>query len=148
MTGVFYMPLWWHWGGTDTEQESAHKVNSGEENSPARIRTPNLLIMITNKLSRLCRRLPRNRRKCQFLSQLISVYWNGGQGCLMSPSCLESQGRHFILRYYLLSCSYSHCSFCHVFFLLLTTGPFFWLFLQKILQYFLLRGKLLGMALV
>ena len=35
-------------GGTDTELESAHEVNSGEENSPAapaRIQTRNLLIM-------------------------------------------------------------------------------------------------------
>ena len=35
-------------GGTDTEKESARKVNSGEENSPAapaRIRTRKLLIM-------------------------------------------------------------------------------------------------------
>ena len=35
-------------GGTDTEQESAHKVDSGEENSPAasaRIQTRNLSIM-------------------------------------------------------------------------------------------------------
>ena len=34
-------------GGTDTEEESAHKVNSGEENSPAApagIRTRNLWI--------------------------------------------------------------------------------------------------------
>ena len=34
-------------GGTDTEQESAHKVNSGEENSPAAsagIQTRNLSI--------------------------------------------------------------------------------------------------------
>ena len=34
-------------GGTDTEEESAHKVDSGEENSPAApagIRTRNLLI--------------------------------------------------------------------------------------------------------
>ena len=36
------------WGGTDTEYESAQKVNSGEENSPAapaRIQTGNLSIM-------------------------------------------------------------------------------------------------------
>ena len=33
MTEVFYVPL--RGGGTDTEQESAHKVNSGEEISPA-----------------------------------------------------------------------------------------------------------------
>ena len=43
-------------GGTDTEQESAHKVNSGEENSPASIRTRNLSIttpVLTKKLFRL-----------------------------------------------------------------------------------------------
>ena len=28
------MPLQLHGDGTDTEKESAHKVNSGEENSP------------------------------------------------------------------------------------------------------------------
>ena len=41
------MPLRSHGGGTDTEQGSAHKVNSGEENStaaPAEIRTRNLSI--------------------------------------------------------------------------------------------------------
>ena len=32
---VFYMPRQLHRGGTDTEQESAQKANSGEENSPA-----------------------------------------------------------------------------------------------------------------
>ena len=31
MTGIFYMPLWYYRGGTDTEYDSAHKVNSGEE---------------------------------------------------------------------------------------------------------------------
>ena len=43
MSGVFYVQLRLHKGGTDT----AHKVNSGEENSPvapARIRTHNLSI--------------------------------------------------------------------------------------------------------
>ena len=35
MTGVFYVPLWQHGGGMDTEYVSAEKVNSGEENSPA-----------------------------------------------------------------------------------------------------------------
>ena len=47
MTGVFYVPLREHGGGTDTEKESAHKVNSGEEDSPtvpARNRTRNLSI--------------------------------------------------------------------------------------------------------
>ena len=46
-TGVFYVPLWLHGGGTDSEYESAHKVNSGEENppaAPAGIRTRNLSI--------------------------------------------------------------------------------------------------------
>ena len=47
MTRVFYVPLRKHGGGTDTEKVSAHKVNSGEENSPAApagIRTRNLWI--------------------------------------------------------------------------------------------------------
>ena len=47
MTGVFYVPLRSHGGGADTEKESAKKVNSGEENSPAApggIRTLNLSI--------------------------------------------------------------------------------------------------------
>ena len=35
MTGVFYVPLRQQGGGTDTEYESAHKVNCGEENPPA-----------------------------------------------------------------------------------------------------------------
>ena len=41
------MPLWKQGGETDSENESAHKVDSGEENSPtalAGIRTRNLLI--------------------------------------------------------------------------------------------------------
>ena len=47
MTGVFYVPLREHGGGTNTELESAHEVNSGEEKSPAApagIRTRNLSI--------------------------------------------------------------------------------------------------------
>ena len=47
MTRVFYVPLPQHMGGTDTKQESAHEVNSGEENSPAApagIRTGDLSI--------------------------------------------------------------------------------------------------------
>ena len=47
MTRVFNVPLRWHGGGTDTEQESAHKVNSGKENfptAPAGIQTHNLSI--------------------------------------------------------------------------------------------------------
>ena len=47
MTRVFYVPLRKHGGGTDTEKVSAHKVNSGEENSPAApagVRTRNLSI--------------------------------------------------------------------------------------------------------
>ena len=42
------MPLRQHGGGTDTEEESAHKINSGEENVPAAsagIWTRNLLLM-------------------------------------------------------------------------------------------------------
>ena len=35
MAGVCYVPVQEHGGGKDTEQESAHKVNSGEEHSPA-----------------------------------------------------------------------------------------------------------------
>ena len=41
------MPLRQHGGGNDTEKESAQKIKSGEENSPAasaRIRTHNLSI--------------------------------------------------------------------------------------------------------
>ena len=44
----FYVPLQLHGGRTDTKQESVHKVNSGEENSPdssAGIQTRNLSIM-------------------------------------------------------------------------------------------------------
>ena len=47
MTGVFYVALRQLGGGTDTEEESAQKVNSGEENSPAApagTRTRNLSI--------------------------------------------------------------------------------------------------------
>ena len=47
MTGVFYVLLRKHGVGTDIEEESAQKVNSGEENSPAApagTRTRNLSI--------------------------------------------------------------------------------------------------------
>ena len=47
MIGFFYIPLRLHGVGTDTEQESVHKVDSGAENSPAApagIRTRNLSI--------------------------------------------------------------------------------------------------------
>ena len=47
MTGVFYVALRQLGGGTDTEEESAQKVNSGEENfpaAPAGTRTRNLSI--------------------------------------------------------------------------------------------------------
>ena len=53
MTGVFYVPLRERGGGTNAEQESAHKINSGEENlpaAPAEIQTLNHWI---NELSRL-----------------------------------------------------------------------------------------------
>ena len=40
MAGVFYVPLRKHGGG----KESAHKVNSGEKNSPAGIRAHNLSV--------------------------------------------------------------------------------------------------------
>ena len=46
MTGVFYVPLRQHGDGTDTEQEAAQKVDSGEENSPTApvgIRTRHLM---------------------------------------------------------------------------------------------------------
>ena len=48
MTEVFYMLLQEQGSGTDTDEESAHNVNSGEENcppAPAGIQTHNLLIM-------------------------------------------------------------------------------------------------------
>ena len=47
MAGVFYVPLRQHAGETNTEEESAYRVDFGEENSPvaaARIRTRNLSI--------------------------------------------------------------------------------------------------------
>ena len=47
MTGVFYVPLRQHGGGTDTELESAQKVNPAKGNSPAAsagIRTRSLSI--------------------------------------------------------------------------------------------------------
>ena len=48
MTKVFYIPQQQQRGGTGTKQESARKVNSGEEKShatPADIQTHRLLIM-------------------------------------------------------------------------------------------------------
>ena len=71
-----------------------------------------------------------------------------GRGCLMSPSCLESQGCHLIPLSYLLS-----CFFCLVLLLFLSchfsaNGPFSWLFFQKTLKYFSWRVRLFCMALV
>ena len=40
---------------------------------------------------------------CQFIVT-VSAPPKGGQGCLMSPSCLESQGCHLVSLSYLLSC--------------------------------------------
>ena len=59
----------------------------------------------------------------------------GGQGCLMFPSCLESQGCHLIPLSYLLS-----CFFCLVLLLFLSchfsaNGPF-WLFSRKLINIF------------
>ena len=69
----------------------------------------------------------------------------GGQGCLMSFSCLESQGCHSVSLSYLLSCysTRSCCSFCFAVFLLILL-PFF----QKILQSFLLWDRLLAWLLL
>ena len=72
----------------------------------------------------------------------------GGRGCLMSPSCLESQGCHLIPLSYLLS-----CYFCLILLLFLSchfsaNGPVSWLFPQKTLKYFSLRIRLFCMALV
>ena len=38
------------------------------------------------------------------VARISSSCLNGGWGCLMSPSCLESQGHHLIPLSYLLSC--------------------------------------------
>ena len=71
----------------------------------------------------------------------------GGRGCLMSPSCLESQGCHLIP----LSCLLS-CFLCLVLLLFLSchfsaNGPFSF-FPPKTLKYFSLRVRLFCMALV
>ena len=66
----------------------------------------------------------------------------GGQGCLMSTSCLESQGCHLIPLSYLLSCFFSawtSCSFCPVVFLSTVHSPDF--FTQKILQHYSFRDR-------
>ncbi len=47
-----------------------------------------VILMIIEYVYRTCKRTPK-----------------GGRGCLMSPSCLESQGFHLIPLCYLLSCS-------------------------------------------
>ena len=69
----------------------------------------------------------------------------GGWGCLMSPSCLESQGCHLIPLSYLLS-----CFFCLVLLLFLSchfsaNGPFSWLFFplktQIVMGYAFLYGS-------
>ena len=71
--------------------------------------------------------------------QVSIIEWSflkGGQGCLMSPLCLESQGCLLIPLYYVLSCSsaYSHHSLSLVFFL--STGPFSRLFSWKFMDIF------------
>ena len=73
------------------------------------------------------------------------VCWSWG--CLMSPSCLESQGCHLIPLSYLIS-----CCFCLVLLLFLSchcsaNGPFSCLFSRK-LKYFSLRVSFFCMALV
>ena len=59
---------------------------------------------------------------------MIHIPPKGGWGCLMSPSCLESQGCHLIPLSYLLACFFSakvSCSFCLVIFLLMVHFPDF-----------------------
>ena len=52
---------------------------------------------------------------CAKFSLLSSRTPKRGQGGLMSPPCLESQGCYLIPLYYFISCSsvYCHYSFCH-----------------------------------
>ena len=68
-----------------------------------------------------------------------------GQGCLMSPRCLESQGCHLIPLCYLLSCSsaWSCYSFCLIFFCLLVHSSDLF---PESFQYVSLRDMLFCMA--
>ena len=70
----------------------------------------------------------------------------GGQGCLMSPSCLESQGCHLTPLSYLLSCFFCLVLFSlSVIFCLMVHSPDF--FPIK-LKYISLRVRIFCMALV
>ena len=82
MTGVFYVPLWQHGGGTDTEEESAHKVDSGEVNSPAApagIRTTQTFDhesgALTNKLCRLESLLHQQTASIHFRGSEVAGYF-------------------------------------------------------------------------
>ena len=66
---------------------------------------------------------------------------------LPTPSGLESLGCYLIPLYYLLSCSMCLLLLLFLSCLFLPAGPFFWLFPQKILLYFLFKDRRLGMAL-
>ena len=76
-----------------------------------------------------------------------TISLKGAWACLMSPPYLERQGCHLIPLYYLLSCSSAESSVSSFFFSL-PSGPFSWLFFQKILQYFLFRDRHFCTALV
>ena len=81
-----------------------------------------------------------------FAVHYLSITLKGGRGCLMSPPCLESQGCHLIPFYYLLSCSSAESCYSYLFFCLLALSAT--KIFQKILQYFSLRDRIFGMALV
>ena len=74
-----------------------------------------------------------------------AVMQKGGRGCLISPSCLKSQGYHLIPLSYRVSssCTYSCNSFCLVVLFFVTANcPPPRLFFQETLQYVLLRNGL------
>ena len=77
------------------------------------------------------------------------IFWlwapKEGRGCLMFPSCLESQSCHQIPLFYLLSRSstYSFCSLCLILFQLMTQSPDFFPKKMSIFRcvYFFLYGS-------
>ena len=95
-------------------------------------------------LSGYCVKMPSVTSDSLHLTQGLK----GGGGCLVSLSCLESQGCHFISLSYLLFFSLYLILSLFLSCLVSAYGPFFWLFffsflfLQKIVQYILLRCRL------
>ena len=104
---------------------------------PVRVKSQQPVLHIVDCCCRLS--VPPDEHQSKTQTDAFLTRWTspkGGRVCLMSFSCLESQGCHSLSLSYLLSCSstWSCCFFCFAVFRLILL-PFF----QKILQSFLLE---------